>query len=137
MIGGQTMMMGTVRKIAVLLLASYALQVLAVHVATSVPTKTKTIPLANGKEVKVESYVSGVDRGYSLIPAVGMLAFAPYGTRGGVISYGNDRHLFEAEIADDIDWDSFRATLGEDGSVTVEGTVEVETRVRCRFPFAR
>lgn len=137
MIGGQTMMMGTVRKIAVLLLASYALQVLAVHVAACVPTKTKTIPLANGKEVNVESYVSGVDRWYSLIPAVGMLAFAPYGNRDGVISYGNDRHLFEAEIADDIDWDSFRATLGEDGSVTVEGTVEVETRVSCRFPFAR
>lgn len=129
--------MKTVRKIAVILLAFYALQVLAVHVSACIPTKTKTIPLANGKEVKVESYISKVDHWVSLVPAVGMLAFMPYGNRDGVISYGDGRHLFEAEITDDIDWDSFRATLGEDGSVTVEGTVEAETQVRCRFPFAR
>lgn len=128
--------MKTIRKIAVLLLAFYALQVLAVHVSTCIPARSKTIPLANGKEMKVESYISKVDHWISLVPAVGMLAFAPYGNRDGVISYGDDRHVFKAEIAADIDWDSFRATLGEDGSVTVEGTVEAETWVRCRFPFA-
>lgn len=132
MIGSQPMMRN-LRKIAVLLLAFYSLQVLAVHVSTCIPTKSKTIPLGNGKVVKVESYVSKVDHWFSLVPAVGMMAFAPYGNRDGVISYEDDRHLFEAEIADDIDWDSFRATLGVDGSVTVEA----ETRVMCRFPFAR
>lgn len=36
--------MKTIRKIAVLLLAFYALQVLAVHVSTCIPANTKTIP---------------------------------------------------------------------------------------------
>lgn len=54
-------MIPIIRKIAVLPAVFYALQVLAVHVAACFPTKSLTLPVADGKEVTVESFFFGAD----------------------------------------------------------------------------